>query len=359
MASFLMTHLAKGNAVAKRLCISSAKQQAALLSSGTSAKVGTEGVPVVQLIDFYKGGQERVDFINTVGDALKDVGVFSIQSHGFDTPFRNLAYQHTEGFFNTPESVKKSFEDPAACGQRGFTSFGTEHAKDSTESDLKEFWQVVRPNVPDDHHIHAMYGPNVWPEEQVPGFKDTFVEAYSRLERISHVLLRACAIYIGEPEYSLAHGTIDSDTIMRLIHYPPVHPDAPTNAIRAGAHEDINLITMLVGSTEMGLELMGADGEWIPVKANYDEIVCQGGDMLQNLTNGLFRSTTHRVVNPPSASAHKPRFSMPFFCHPKRDFDLTPLPGCIARTGGEAKFQPITASAYLSQRLAEIGFTGK
>ena len=309
-------------------------------------------IPVVDLTDWASGGAARQGFVKTVGDALADTGFFAVRNHGVSDELMQRAYEVARTFFHLPPEVKARYHDPAKKGQRGFTGFGKEHAKDSTAPDLKEFWQVGRPDVPDDHPVHRHFGPNFWPSE-VPDFGKTLVELYRQLEKTGGILLQAAAEYLGEPSRQFLEMATDSDTIVRVLWYPPVVANVPAGAVRSAAHEDINLITLLSGATAEGLELLRRDGTWMPVHTGFDTIVVDSGDMLQNVTNGLYKSTTHRVVNPGDSSSE--RFSMPCFIHARGEVDLGPLPSCIARTGGEAKYPKITAAAYLEQRLREIG----
>lgn len=314
--------------------------------------MAVQNIPVVDLQDWMEGGAAQQRFIRTVGEGLADTGFFAVRNHGVSDELTRQAYDAAKAFFHLPTEVKARYTDPKVKGQRGFTGFGKEHAKDSQAPDLKEFWQVGRPDVPDDHPVHAAFGPNLWPSE-VPGFGPTLTELYRRLDGLGAILLEAAAAFIDEPRDRFQGMATESDTIVRVLYYPPVGKDVPPGAVRSAAHEDINLITLLSGATSEGLELKRHDGTWMPVHTGFDTIVVDAGDMLQNVTNGLYKSTTHRVVNPPDASSE--RFSMPCFIHARAEVDLTPIPSCIARTGGTAKYPSITAGAYLLQRLREIG----
>ncbi len=309
-------------------------------------------IPVVDLRDWQTGGAARDRFVHAVGESLTAIGFFAVAHHGISDQLSARAYDVAQQFFHQPPELKARYHDPARRGQRGFTGFGKEHAKDSRAPDLKEFWQIGRPDVPDDHPVHRVFGPNFWPTE-IPAFGTTLVELYRHLDQLGQILLEACALHLGEPARRFADMATDSDTIVRVLYYPPVAPSTPPGAVRSAAHEDINLITLLSAATAEGLELLRHDGTWMPVHTGFDTIVVDAGDMLQNVTNGLYKSTTHRVVNPPDATSE--RFSMPCFVHARRDVDLTPLPSCVARTGGVAKFPSVTAGAYLDQRLREIG----
>ncbi|MBP6628603.1 MAG: isopenicillin N synthase family oxygenase [Kofleriaceae bacterium] len=312
-----------------------------------------QNIPVVDLHDWHAGGERRQHFATAVGDALADLGFFAVRGHGIAEALSQDAYAVARRFFAADPAAKARYHRAGAAGQRGYTGFGTEHAKDSKAPDLKEFWQVGRTGVPDDHPVHRPYGPNFWPDDLVPEFRATMSELYQRLDALGGDLLEACALYLGEPAARFRSMVSDSDTIVRVLYYPPVPADAPPGAVRSAAHEDINLITLLSGATAEGLELLRRDGAWMPVHTGLDTIVVDSGDMLQNVSNGLFKSTTHRVVNPVDRS--RERFSMPCFVHPRTEVDLTPLPSCVARTGGQARYPSITAGAYLDQRLREIG----
>ncbi len=310
-----------------------------------------QNIPVVDLRDWHAGGDARRRFVMGVGESLAEIGFFAVQHHGVPDTLTRRAYDAARTFFHLPAATKDRYHDPAKHGQRGFTGFGTEHAKDSSAADLKEFWQVGRPDVPDDHPVHQIYGPNYWPSE-VADFGPSLAELYRHLDGLGAILLEACAAFIDEPADRFRSMVTDSDTIVRVLYYPPVTNPQP-GAIRSAAHEDINLITLLSGATSEGLELLQRDGTWRAVHTGFDTIVVDAGDMLQNLTNGLYKSTTHRVVNPTDSSSE--RFSMPCFVHARREVDLSPLASCIARTGGKPRYPRITAGEYLTQRLREIG----
>ena len=311
-----------------------------------------QNIPVVDLGDWHAGGQAREGFIRTVGESLADIGFFAVRNHGVSEVLTKAAYNASKQFFALPTETKAKYAEPKMRGQRGYTGFGKEHAKDSKAPDLKEFWQVGRPDVADDHPVHREYGANVWPAE-VQEFQSVLTDLYRALDGLGSVFLQAAAMHLGLPARTFADMAVESDTIVRVLYYPPVGDKAITGAVRSAAHEDINLITLLSGATSEGLELLLRDGTWMPVHTGFDTIVVDSGDMLQNVTNGFYKSTTHRVVNPKDAGAE--RFSMPCFIHPRREVDLTPLADAIARTGGTGKFPAISAGQYLAQRLAEIG----
>lgn len=311
----------------------------------------TQTIPVLDLRDFYRNDR-RQGFVIQLGQALEDTGFFALTHHGVDADLIQAAYGVAQAFFTLPETVKRQYEDLALHGQRGFTSFGREHAKDHPVPDLKEFWHVGRELLPS-HPLATRYPANLSPIE-VPQFAPVMNQLYAQLDACAAELLKACALYLGEPETLLSNMLRNSDTILRVIHYPPIAPDVHPASLRAAAHEDINLITLLCEATDDGLELLQRDGTWRSIRALPGQIIVDSGDMLQQLTNGLLKSTTHRVVNP--VDGRDRRFSMPFFAHPRPEVDLTPLANCVAKTG-QAPLPTITAGAYLQQRLREIGLS--
>lgn len=308
-------------------------------------------IPVADLRDYMQGGQSRQRFVQTIGEALVDIGFFALSGHGIDDRLITQCYALAEDFFMRPEADKRRYEVPGGKGQRGYVSFGKEHAKDSSAPDLKEFWHVGQELAPQ-HPLYSVYPTNPWPSE-LPAFRTGFVELYRQIERCALSLLEASALFVGEPIDRFASIARDGNSILRVIHYPPIPADAHPASIRAAAHEDINLITLLCEATAGGLELLERNGSWRPIHALKGQIVVDAGDMLQNITNGYLKSTTHRVVNPDNSRER--RFSMPFFVHPRAECALDPLPSCIAKTGGQARFPEQTAGAFLNQRLREIG----
>ncbi len=305
-------------------------------------------IPVVDLRDFHSDSQPaRQNFVDTVGSALMDVGFFAVENHGVDTALVDKAYGLARKFFDQDTPAKKKYEKPEYNGQRGYSSFGREHAKDNPHPDLKEFWQIGQ-----EGDTKNTYHGNIWPSE-FPEFKPVFWTLFQSLENCAMALLQACAAYIGEPIDLFKNMATQGNSILRVIHYPPVPEDAHPKSVRSAAHEDINLITLLCESTDEGLELLQRDGVWRPIHALQGQIVADAGDMLQNVTNGVYRSTTHRVVNPGNSRSR--RFSMPCFVHPRSEVDLSPLASCVAKSGGKQKYPNITAGQYLEQRLREIG----
>jgi isopenicillin N synthase-like dioxygenase len=312
-------------------------------------------IPVVDLADYRAGGERRERFVSGVGSALAEVGFFALDNHGIDPELTARAYEVARAFFALSLDAKTRCESPGSAGQRGYTPYGRERAKDQTAPDLKEFFQVGRVDVPDDHPVNAVDGPNVWPDDELPAMKSVLGELYVALDELAAILLQACALHVGEPAELFSDMVHHGNTIIRVLHYPPITGPVPAGAVRAAAHEDINFITLLSGATAEGLELLTREGEWLPIRARHDHLIVDSGDMLQNLTNGYFRATTHRVVNPENDT--RERYSMPCFVHPRGEVDLTPLPSCIERTGGEARFPATTAAELLDQRLRAIGLT--
>jgi isopenicillin N synthase-like dioxygenase len=285
--------------------------------------------------------RKREAFVKNLGDALVDIGFFALKNHGIPQDVIRQSYAQAQEFFLQPDDAKQRCEVVELKGQRGFTSFGRETAKDSKHPDLKEFYHVGRDSI----------SPNLWPQS-LPQFKHYSLGLFEYIESVSYSLLEACALYLGEPQDLFASMITGGNSILRMIHYPPVQ-DVSGPRIRAAAHEDINLITLLVEATDSGLEIKTREGEWIAIEVPPGHIVVDAGDMLQNVTNGLFKSTTHRVVNPPNNTSR--RFSMPFFAHPRPEVDLTPRASCVEKSGGSVLFPSLLADEYLSKRLAELG----
>ena len=308
-------------------------------------------IPVVNLEKFTQStAADRAAFIKSTGEALTDLGFFALEGHGISDALIAKAYNTAEKFFDLDTKTKLKYEDMELKGQRGYTSFGREHAKDSSAPDLKEFWHVGR-DIFVQEERRELYPHNVWPEELVE-FKKIMLELYLKLEDCSFQLLRACALYLGEREDLFSNMAVDGNSILRVINYPPVPAQKHPSSVRAAAHEDINLITLLCESTAPGLELLQRDGTWRPISALKGQIVVDTGDMIQNLTNGILRSTTHRVTNPDNSRER--RFSMPFFVHPRAEIDLSPLKNCVEKVS-KKNYPDISAGQYLNQRLKEIG----
>ncbi|MEG3154618.1 isopenicillin N synthase family dioxygenase [Sphingomonas sp. RB1R13] len=289
-------------------------------------------------------------FADRLGDSVVDYGFAIIADHGIPQSLIDRAEEKARAFFALPDETKRKYAIAGQGGARGYTPFGIETAKGASAHDLKEFWHVGR-ELDDRHPFRAMMAANVWPAE-VPGFRETFLELYDTFDRTGVRILAAIARFLGLDEAFFTGTVRDGNSVLRMLHYPP--QAEPTGShIRAGAHEDINTITLLLGAEEAGLELQTKDGRWIPVSPKPGELVVNIGDMLQRLTNGRLRSTPHRVVNPaPDRAAHA-RYSMPFFLHFRPDYLIEALPGTVA-PGAAPEWPPITAHDYLAERLREI-----
>lgn len=312
-------------------------------------------IPRLDLNDYTKGNAvQKKRFSDNIGKAFNETGFVTIANHGMTRKLMDELYSEVKKFFSMPEEQKLKYEKPELAGQRGYTSKGREKAKDSITPDLKEFWQSGQV-VTDGDPIREEYPDNVLVDE-LPRFNEITREVYQRLEDAGKHLLRAIAVYLNLPENYFDDKVHNGNSILRGIHYFPIEnsESLPEDAVRAGAHEDINLITLLIGASADGLEVLTRDGQWYPVKANEEDIVVNVGDMLQRLTNNKLRSTTHRVVNPPLELMKTSRFSVPFFMHPKADMDLTCLESCIDESHPKV-FEDITAGEYLDERLREIG----
>jgi isopenicillin N synthase-like dioxygenase len=288
-----------------------------------------------------------------LGRAFREYGFVSLSGHGIDAALVEPAYEAVRGFFALPEQVKRRYHLPGLAGARGYTPFGTEKAKDQSLPDLKEFWHVGRELSPNDPH-HASLAPNVWPAE-VPGLKPALLALYRALDALGARVLSFIALdlELGRDwfEPHIEHG----NSILRPLHYPPLGDATSAAGVRSAAHEDINLITLMVASGEPGLEILRRDGQWLAVEVGPGQVVVNIGDMLQRLTNHVLPSTTHRVVNPAGELGLCSRYSLPFFLHPNPEFVIESLPSCVSETRPDRYPTPITADAYLRQRLSEIG----
>jgi len=305
----------------------------------------------IPTFDIRRYDSDRYAFVAELGAAYREWGFAGIRGHGIAQPLIDAAYDAFVRFFALPAEVKMHYHLPGTGGARGYTPFGVETAKDSRYPDLKEFYHIGR-EIPRDSKFADIMPPNVWPGE-VPDFHENGYGLYSALDALGTRVLRALALHIGLPERFFDAKTDVGNSILRPIHYPPITAaDIPN--VRAGAHEDINFITLLVGASAAGLEVKSRKGEWVPFTASADTIVVNIGDMLQRLTNHVYPSTTHRVVNPPGEQARKPRYSVPFFLHPNPDVVLDPLPMCVNADNPCRYDTSITAHEYLMERLREI-----
>jgi len=311
-----------------------------------------QSIPKLDLSDFTHGSKDqKLAFVRDLGKAYEQIGFVSIRNHEIPQHILTDLYDQVKNFFDLPESVKLKYDDSEGGGQRGYTGFGKEHAKNRNAGDLKEFWhfgqytQGATVEVP-------TYPENKWVSE-LPAFNDAGEAIYKALEETGIQMLRAIALHLKLDEFYFDNKVKYGNSILRAIHYPPITGD-PKDAIRAGEHEDINLITLLVGASADGLEVLNKQGEWIGVTEVEDHIVVNVGDMLQRLTNDLLKSTTHRVVNPPRELWGTPRYSIPFFLHPRPEVRLDCLHQCIDAHNPK-KYEDCSAMEFLIQRLREIG----
>lgn len=311
-----------------------------------------QSIPAIDLKHFTHGTPEqKQQFVQELGKAYEEVGFVAVRNHGLSDELRDRLYASVKAFFSLPTDTKLKYEDKDLAGQRGYTSFGREKAKDSTVADLKEFWHFGQ-EVADDDPIKAEYPDNILCDE-VPEFNRYGLEAYRKLEDAGRELLRAIALFLGLEETYFDAKIHHGNSILRPIHYGPISTE-PQNAVRAGAHEDINLITLLMGASADGLEILNKKGEWVAVTALPEQVVVNVGDMLQRLTNNRLKSTTHRVVNPPREQWGSSRYSIPFFLHPRSEMRLDCLESCITAEN-PVQYEPISAGEYLDERLREIG----
>ena len=287
-----------------------------------------------------------------LGKSFEEYGFAVIRDHGIPQELIDRAEAMSKAFFALPTETKKAYKIEGGGGARGYTPFGVETAKDAKVHDLKEFWHVGR-ELPAGHPLAEFMAPNVWPSE-VPAFRETFSELYAAFEKAGARVLEAIALHLGLPREWFAKTVEDGNSVMRLLHYPPLKGSDAEGAIRAAAHGDINTITLLLGAEEAGLELLTAKGEWKAVAPPPGALVVNIGDMLDRLTNHRLRSTTHRVVNPKSQAAYRARYSMPFFLHFRPDFTIETLPGCIDPEKPDDHPAPISSHEFLQQRLREI-----
>ena len=305
-------------------------------------------LPTLSLNHFTDGTPEQKNaFVQELGRTYTELGFIAIENHVLDADRRDRLYAAVKAFFALPQEVKNHYTPEGLAGQRGYTGFGVEKAKGFDQPDLKEFFQWGQ------FHAHGqVYADNVEVAEW-PQLIAEVREAFELLEYTGRQLLKAIALYLGLDENWFEPYVLGGNSILRALHYPPI-TQAPNDAVRAAAHEDINLITLLMGASADGLELLSASGDWIPVHVEDSHLVINVGDMLQRLTNNNLRSTTHRVVNPPVAKWDIPRFSIPFFLHPIQSMPLDALSACVTKENPLA-YAPTTAGEYLDERLREIG----
>lgn len=309
-------------------------------------------IPSVDLADFLSDDpKKKQKFVDEIGSAYEEIGFVSLKNHFLDDKLTEELYKEVKKFFDLPIEVKRKYEIEGLGGQRGYVSFGKETAKGKSVADLKEFWHFGQ------EPCEGVYLPEELPEnvqvKELDRFNETGMQAFRMLEKTGVYVLRALAIYIGLDEFYFDPWVTNGNSILRPIHYPPITQE-PDDAVRAAAHGDINLITLLMGASAGGLQVLRKDDKWIDAIPNENELVINVGDMLERLTNNKLRSTIHRVVNPPKEEWSKPRYSIPFFMHPRGDMKLNCLPECIDEDNPKAH-PDITAGEFLHQRLVEIG----
>ncbi|MCP9200425.1 isopenicillin N synthase family oxygenase [Gramella sp. GC03-9] len=313
-------------------------------------------IPSVDLADFLSDDPNRKQkFVEEIGKAYEEIGFVALKNHFLSDELVDDLYKEVKAFFDLPLETKQKYEIEGLAGQRGYISFGKEHAKGKKEGDLKEFWHFGQEPSKDANLIEE-YPANVQVEE-LKDFNLVGMQAYRMLEKTGIYVLRALALYIGLEEHYFDHWASNGNSILRPIHYPPI-TEEPKGAVRAGAHGDINLITLLMGASTGGLQVLRKDGEWIDAIPQEDELVINVGDMLERHTNNKLRSTIHRVINPPKEEWDNPRYSIPFFMHPRSDMRLDCLEECIDEDHPK-QYEDITAGEFLHQRLVEIGLAKK
>ncbi len=311
-----------------------------------------QNIPSIDLSDFTSGNPEtKKAFVQKLGQAYEEIGFVAVKNHGLSDEKSAKLYEQVKAFFNLPEEIKKKYEIEGLAGQRGYTSFGKEHAKGRNTGDLKEFWHFGQ-YVEDNDPIEKEYPDNVEVME-LAEFNRIGKEVYQTLETAGRNMLRAIALYLELDENYFDDKIHNGNSILRPIHYPPI-TDEPKDAVRAAEHEDINLITLLMGASAEGLQVLNKKKEWVDVTALPEQIVVNVGDMLQRHTNNKLRSTTHRVINPPKEKWGQSRFSIPFFLHPRSEMRLDCLKECIDENNPK-HYEDISAGEYLNERLAEIG----
>ncbi|MEQ6123830.1 2-oxoglutarate and iron-dependent oxygenase domain-containing protein [Pseudotenacibaculum sp. MALMAid0570] len=313
-------------------------------------------IPSVNLSDFLSGDESRKQkFINDIGNAYENIGFVALKGHFLDDELVEELYSEIRKFFELPLDVKQKYEIPGIGGQRGFVSFGKESAKGKKEGDLKEFWHFGQ-YVENDPKLEAEYPDNVYVEE-LPNFNEVGRKTFKLLEKTAVYVLRSLALHLGLEENYFDQYIKNGNSILRPIHYPPILHE-PDNAVRAAAHGDINLITLLMGAQGKGLQVQNHNGDWIDAVAEDDELMINVGDMLSRHSNNKLKSTIHRVTNPPRELWSTSRFSIPFFMHPISDMKLDVLESCIDENNPK-QFDDITAGEFLDERLGELGLTKK
>ncbi len=314
-------------------------------------------IPSLDLNTFIHGdSSEKKAFVEVLGRAYEEIGFAAIKNHLLSDQLVDDMYEQSKAFFAMDVTVKNKYFDPEIAGQRGYTSWGKEHAKGKNVGDLKEFWHFGQ-YVPNELKSDFGYPDNIMVQE-LPTFNVVGEEAFKALEDTGKYMLRAMALYLNLDEFYFDSEIEYGNSILRPIHYAPITETPPEGAMRAAEHEDINLITLLMGASADGLQILDKDKKWVAVTSLKDHLVVNVGDMLQRLTNNKFVSTTHRVVNPPKELWHQPRFSIPFFLHPKSTTRLDCIASCVT-SDKPKQFEDISAGQYLTERLLEIGLLSK
>ena len=313
-------------------------------------------IPSVNLDQFMsKDELQKSKFVSEIGKAFQEIGFCAVKGHFLDDDLVKRLYAQIKLFFDLPIDIKRKYEHPEYSGQRGYVSFGKESAKGSKHGDLKEYWHYGQ-YLTKKEIVKYNYFPNITVNE-LPEFNNVGKEAYKALEKTAKYVLRALALYLEIDENYFDNYIKNGNSILRPIHYPPITKD-PKDAVRAAAHGDINLITLLMGAHGKGLQVQNADGDWIDAIANEDELMINIGDMLSRLTNNVFKSTVHRVINPDKSLLKKSRYSIPFFMHPVSEMKLNVLDSCICDEFPKA-YEDITAGEFLEERLIELGLLKK
>lgn len=316
-------------------------------------------IPCLDLASFYSGDEtKKSKFVQELGAAYNNIGFVAIKNHFLIDDLQNRLYSAIRKLFSLPDDVKRKYERPQLAGQRGYIGKGKEHAKGRNTGDLKEFYHIGQ-ELSGEELLIENYPANIWPDE-VPEFKGVATSVFQAVEKTGAYMLRAIALYLNLPENYFEDKIHHGNSILRPIHYYPIEnpKEVPSDAVRAAEHGDINLITLLMGASADGLQVLRRDGTWIPITALPDQLVVNVGDMLERLTNKKLKSTIHRVVNPPHHLMNTPRYSIPFFMHPRSDMSLAALPECIDEENPKY-WEDITAGDFLNERLAEIGLKKK
>ncbi len=311
---------------------------------------GAEPAPRIEPVSLGLHDQDIDAFAQALGRSFARYGFAIVADHDLPASLTQAALARTKAFFALPDEIKRRYHVIGGGGQRGYTPFGVEAAKGAKAADLKEFWHMGR-DLPPTHPFRAVMPDNLWPAE-IEGFQSSISALYAGLDGLGRKILGAIARYLALDEAFFDAPVRLGNSILRLLHYPPTPADAP--GVRAGAHEDINVITLLLGAEEAGLEVLDRDGRWLPINAPPGAVVCNIGDMLQRLTNHALPSTTHRVVNPAPERRGVSRYSTPFFLHFEPDYLIQTLPGCVSAQNPDRYPEPITADEFLKQRLREI-----